>query len=74
MPFFSILTGNISVRFKTIIQTIFLSILTGKFVVSIEKTQANLVFSILTENIPVRIKTIVQTFFFNPNWKVCRLY
>ena len=43
-----------------------------KFVVSIEKTQANLVFSILTENIPVRIKTTIQTFFFNPNWKVCR--
>ena len=38
--------------------------LTGKFAVSIEKTQANLVFLMLTENIPVRFKTITQTSFF----------
>ena len=38
--------------------------LTGKFAVSIEKTQGNLVFSILTENISVRFKTIIQTSFF----------
>jgi hypothetical protein len=36
--FFLILTGNIPVRFKTIIQTFF-SILTGKFPVRIDKTE-----------------------------------
>ena len=54
-----------SVRFKRIIQTIFLSILTGKFVVSIEKTQANVAFSILTVNFAVSI---------NNNGKVYRFY
>ena len=35
--------------------------LTGKFAVSIEKSQGNLVFSILTANFPVSIKHLKLT-------------